>query len=255
MPHDLEIRTLGPSGAYRKAGSGLRAAAGEMPDIEGDFIVFNSLSEPIWDMMKEEIVPEAVDRTLREKLDQLILEQHDKTKPLGSREMGTLTLTKRDATLFGSCQPVETSYAKDLVINMRAGNIKSASFGFYVMTADWRQEDGWDVRVIRDLELVEVSVVTFPAYRATKVGVRSLLPDNFPNVGLVSRAINRLENKLDVIEEDRSVLLEYRSLLSDVLPPDVMQRVKDIVPNTTASPVVPIDVLRKKLDLETLDVV
>lgn len=252
MPHEMELRTIGPSGAYQEPGATLRAAGEDaMPTIEGAFIVFNSLSEPIWDMCKEEIAPESVDRTLKEKKDQLILEQHDHTKPLGSREMKTLTLTKRDSDLFGVCQPVETSYAKDLVINMRAGNIRSASFGFYVMTSDWRQEDGWDVRVIKDLELVEVSVVTFPAYRATKVGVRSLLPDSFPDVGLVSRAINRLQNKLDIVDEDRSVIMEYRSMLSDVLPPDVMKHVKDIIPAPYA---VPVSILKAQLDIASLDI-
>jgi phage head maturation protease len=40
------------------------------------------------------------------------------------------------------------------------------------MGEDWRKEKGVSIRELKDLDLFDVSPVTFPAYEATTVGVR-----------------------------------------------------------------------------------
>jgi phage head maturation protease len=48
------------------------------------------------------------------------------------------------------------------------------SFAFRVLTDDWRTEDGEPLREVRDLELFDVSVVSYPAYAETQVDVRAV---------------------------------------------------------------------------------
>ena len=60
----------------------------------------------------------------------------------------------------------ETSYGKDLAINMKNGNINQSSFAFTVGSDEWStDEDGNDVRTITSIDkLYDVSPVTYPAY-------------------------------------------------------------------------------------------
>jgi hypothetical protein len=60
----------------------------------------------------------------------------------------------------------ETSYGKDLAINMKNGNINQSSFAFTVGSDEWStDEDGNDIRTITSIEkLYDVSPVTYPAY-------------------------------------------------------------------------------------------
>jgi phage head maturation protease len=55
------------------------------------------------------------------------------------------------------------------------------AFRFRVVTDNWRMEDGQPIRDVEDMEVDEVSVVTFPAYPAT-------------DVSLSDRTIRSLEN-------------------------------------------------------------
>ncbi|WP_289007849.1 HK97 family phage prohead protease [uncultured Thermomonospora sp.] len=71
-------------------------------------------------------------------------------------------------------------FDNDVVLPIRqaiaAGAIDGMSFRFRVVDDRWtRQENGPDLRTIREVELFELGPVVFPAYEQTSVGVRSLL--------------------------------------------------------------------------------
>lgn len=138
--------------------------------IRGTAIVFNSLSVDLGGF-REVIKPEAIDRTLREGLDVRALVDHDSAKIIGRTKAGTLALRKSRKGLEIVVDPPNTSYARDLVESVERGDISGMSFGFRVLTDEWRMEDGEAVRDVLDMVVSEVSVVGFPAYPATDVSV------------------------------------------------------------------------------------
>ena len=62
----------------------------------------------------------------------------------------------------------ETSYGKDLAINMKNGNISQSSFAFTIAENgdEWStDEEGNDIRTITKIDrLFDVAIVTYPAY-------------------------------------------------------------------------------------------
>ena len=53
------------------------------------------------------------------------------------------------------------------------GDVNQMSFGFIVRADEWTIEETVRVRTVTDVELIEVSVVTIPAYPDTTVAIRS----------------------------------------------------------------------------------
>lgn len=138
--------------------------------IRGTAIVFNSRSVDLGGFT-EIILPEAIDRTLREGLDVRALVDHESGKVIGRTKAGTLLLRKTRKGLEVEIDPPDTSYARDLLESVERGDISGMSFGFRVVSDEWRMLDGEAVREVTDMIVSEVSVVAFPAYEATDVSV------------------------------------------------------------------------------------
>ncbi|MFD2306008.1 HK97 family phage prohead protease [Enterococcus termitis] len=138
--------------------------------IAGYFVVFNSETE-LWPGAFEEILPEAC-QTIPD--DVRALFDHDSSKVLGRTKAGTLTLKADSKGLFGEILINENdSDAVNLYERVKRGDIDQCSFGFRVLEEDteWR-DDGTVKWTIKEIELFEVSVVTFPAYEDTEVEAR-----------------------------------------------------------------------------------
>jgi phage head maturation protease len=68
----------------------------------------------------------------------------------------------------------DTTLGRDLATLMQRGDIHSSSFAFMVDKAEFRKESGKTVRYISKIkDLVDVSVVTTPAYPEAGSAVRS----------------------------------------------------------------------------------
>jgi HK97 family phage prohead protease len=136
-------------------------------------VIFDVKSEPLM-FFREIIRPEAIDRTIREKTDVRALIDHDPSKILGRLSAGTLRLSKERKGLRAEIDPPNTSYARDLIVSIRRGDITGGSFSFRVITDQWHTENDEEIREVLDMEVYEVSAVTFPAYPQTNAALRSL---------------------------------------------------------------------------------
>lgn len=153
----------------RRIASGL-TADGRI--LRGHAVVFHSLSHDLGGF-RERILPSAVDRTLRESADVRALIEHDPQRIIGRTTAGTLTLRKDGDGLLAQIDPPDTAYARDLLISVERGDVTGMSFRFRVRPGGerWHNDQGIVTRDISDMDIREVSIVTFPAYDATDVGV------------------------------------------------------------------------------------
>lgn len=140
--------------------------------IVGYAAVFNEPSNPLGGFI-EYVAPGAFRRTLKEGADVRALLNHDPNYVLGRNKAGTLKLEEDDKGLRVEIDPPDTTWARDLMESLKRGDINQMSFGFRVREDKWEKRDGKTVRTLLDVDLFDVSVVTYPAYPATTVGVRN----------------------------------------------------------------------------------
>lgn len=126
----------------------------------------------LWPGVVERIMPGAFDRTAKGD-DVVALFNHDPSLVLGRRSAKTLKLFLRKDGIHYHITPPDTAAGRDTIESIRRGDVQGSSFGFMAMTTEWKLEDGVDVRELHDVQLIDVSPVTFPAYTSTSVGVRS----------------------------------------------------------------------------------
>jgi hypothetical protein len=186
-------------------GAQLRAKQSDKPTIEGYAAVFNQLSEPIWGF-RERIAPGAFARALREDQDVRALMNHDPNFVLGRSKSGTLEMDEDTKGLHFTCELPDTQAARDLHTLISRGDIDQCSFAFRVTKQTWIDERDADgnmstIRELNDLDLFDVSAVTYPAYEQTTVDARSLFPDGVPaEVRSHAPELRALTKKVDGVE-------------------------------------------------------
>lgn len=124
----------------------------------------------------EEIKPGAFDRTLSESADVRFLGEHDPGRLLARTINDSLRLTTNRKGLVVEAEIVPTSYARDMALLMGSGVLNEMSFAFTIPKGgdSWsRTKDGKEVRAISDLDLLDVSVVAYPAYAGTDASLRA----------------------------------------------------------------------------------
>lgn len=139
--------------------------------IEGYFAVFNSETE-LFPGAFEEIAPEAFDNTMNNDVRALI--NHDTAYVLGRTKSDTLQLKVDSKGLWGSIKINENDTdAMNLYERVKRGDVDQCSFGFNIIKEDTEYRDDGTIKwTIREIDLHEVSVVTFPAYGETSVQAR-----------------------------------------------------------------------------------
>ena len=144
------------------------------PKIEGYPAMFDKYSEDLGGFV-EKIAPGAFSKTLKDGADVRGLWNHDQNYVLGRTKSGTLKLIQDKRGLYMVNRPPDTQWAKDLMVSIGREDVTQMSFGFWVIEEEWRnRKDKPPVRTLKEVELVDVSVVTFPAYPDTSVAVRSM---------------------------------------------------------------------------------
>lgn len=202
--------------ALGEAGVTIRADGAEAR-FSGYASVFNSrtaIGNPLRWGFYEEIAEGAFAKTLAES-DARMLIDHDSYYVVSRMSAGTLTLSEDERGLaVDSALDGELSYVRDLQANLRNGNITGMSFGFYVIKDEWNTEsievEGADpvdveVRVIREVRLIEVSAVTFPAYPETEAELKAVARalDRRGDYAAVEAAARHRPELLDLVHIDR----------------------------------------------------
>jgi HK97 family phage prohead protease len=138
--------------------------------VEGYFALYESETE-LWEGSYEIISKGAFDSTLNK--DVRALWNHNTQYVLGRSKNGSLQLRADDKGLFGTIKLPNTQYANDLYELVSRGDIDQASFGFNIIDEELEElaSGGYRWR-IKDIDLHEISVVTFPAYENTTVQAR-----------------------------------------------------------------------------------
>lgn len=120
----------------------------------------------------EQIDKRAFDRAIREKHDVALLVNHD-GMPLARTTNGTLQLSTDGTGLVVDADLADTTLGHDVRTLLERGDLTKMSFGFIPTGEHYEQVNGVEVRTITDLDLFDVSIVTFPAYGGTDVALRS----------------------------------------------------------------------------------
>jgi len=177
---------------------------------------FNSLSEEIFGY-KEKIAPGAFANTIK-KADIRALLNHDSSYVLGRTKAKTLSLEEDDQGLRMENIPPDTQWARDLAVSVERGDINQMSFGFNVLKESWNDKSKIPIRTLEEVALVDVSIVTFPAYKNTQVQTRDLMAKDGLDIDAISRVWIKNQHGLEITEEDRGEIAEVVDKLNDLLP-------------------------------------
>ena len=154
--------------------------------IEGYFAVYGSETE-LWPGAFEEIKSGAFDDTLENDIRALI--NHNTELVLGRNKAGTLTLEADDKGLWARVVINEQDTdALNLYARVQRGDVDQCSFGFYVQDEEIDYGDNGTIRSkLKKVDVIEVSVVTFPAYAETSVSARKKDVEQFKYKQLEAR--------------------------------------------------------------------
>src|SRR4029453_3255926 len=167
---DWEPRTV--------SGLQIRQEAGGLPRLVGYAAVYHARSLDLGKFV-ETIRPGAFTRTLREKAHDIrAFYGHDQNRILGRQNNGRLVLQDDPHGLRAEITPdPDTQDGRDVITNVRNGNLDGMSFAFRLYDPDkgpgWKWDPTPPLREILEAEVLEVSVVAMPAYPDTSVAVRA----------------------------------------------------------------------------------
>ena len=167
-----------------------------------------------WGDYAETIAPGAFTKTLKEKSDVRLLVNHEGV-PLARTKSGTLKLSAApDLRALAELDPANPT-VQEIRSAMSRGDLDQMSIGFRVHRQEWNGD--YTERTIREVELFDVSVVTYPASPTTTANIRSiaelleLFPegDDYDEVE-VRRAIAHLERLIPTPEVDLNAMFAQR---------------------------------------------
>lgn len=144
--------------------------------IEGYFAVFNSVYN-IAPGMSESIAPGAFSKVLNN--DVRCLTDHDTRLVLGRTTANTFEIREDEHGLWGRVlvNPNDQD-AMNTKARVDRGDVNQASFGFDILDEETEYRDDGSIHwTIKEVELYECSVCTFPAYKETNITARSAQKD------------------------------------------------------------------------------
>lgn len=144
-------------------------AEGDGNTLVGYAAVFDSPSEPM--PFIEYVKRGAFSKTINDGADVRLLIDHEGV-PLARSKSGTLALEEdeRGLRVEAELDPSNPDAAR-IISAMKRGDLNQMSFAFKTIKDNW--SDDRTVRELREVQLFDVSVVTFPAYEQTVAELRN----------------------------------------------------------------------------------
>lgn len=203
----------------------LRVQDDDGPKIRGYAAVFNRLSEDLGGF-REQIAPGAFAKAVT-KNDIRALVNHNPDLVLGRNKSGTLRLSEDEHGLAIEIDPPDTQTARDTMELLKRGDMTQMSFAFTVNKDTWTEEKGKvPIRTLEDVNLFDVSVVTYPAYPQTSVKVRSLFSSMGLDIEALADAVTRSREGA-ATERDTEAIRASIETLTAYLPQLDGQGVRD----------------------------
>lgn len=168
ITEQLEVRTaaLGPV-ELREGGSGIG-------QLSGYAAVFNRYSQNLGGFV-EMVDPAAFNKSLADGVPVMARGNHDDAYLLGTTWAGTLKLEVDGTGLRYTVDLPDTTAGRDYKALAARGDVKWSSFAFRTLEDEWGMTDqGFPLRILRSVQLVDVAPVNSPAYLDTSVALRSL---------------------------------------------------------------------------------
>lgn len=163
--------------------------------IEGYFIKYDVETE-IWEGCFEKIKRSAVENAIKN-ADVRVLFNHDTSLVLGRTGNGTAILRSDEVGLFAVVEinPNDPT-AVGIYERIKRGDITGCSFGFFIKGSEESvRSDGTYLSVITEMELLEISPCTFPAYPQTEIAARQKAFQNYKERSLEQKK-RELKEKL-----------------------------------------------------------
>lgn len=161
---------------FRIKGTELRTVEGDTLNIEGYVNAVGRESELLYSpkrnkWFKEVMEPGVFKRALENNVDIPMLLEHDYDKQIASTSNGTLELTEDSIGLKFKA----TIQDQELYNSIKNGEINSCSFGFVCEEDEYEfVNNKEEKRYVKDIQLLEVSLVKNPAYIGSLVEARNM---------------------------------------------------------------------------------
>jgi len=152
----------------------IRVEQGKPTRLIGYAAKFGVRSQPIYGAFREVIAKGAFGKNLPG-ADIRFLVGHDTRAILGRTKSGTMKVTEDDIGLRFDLTLPETTLAKDTIEQINRRDLDAMSFGFKKVEDAWGEdEEGFDLRTLKEVKVFELSLTAFPAYDETEVALRDL---------------------------------------------------------------------------------
>ena len=175
-------------------------ADGDGSTLVGYAAMFDSPSEDLGGFT-ERIAPGAFKRTLGMDADVRLLFDHEGL-PLARSKSGTLSLEEDDLGLkVEAALDPNSPVARSVISAVQRGDIDQMSFAFRTVSDSWSADRS--LRTLEEVQLFDVSVVTYPAYEATMAAIRSRQPSEEEVVVPPKVFSKRLAAETDYLELSR----------------------------------------------------
>lgn len=168
----------------------LRANQDGTSVLTGYAAVFNRYSQNLGGFV-EQVDPAAFTKSLADSVPVVARFNHQDNLLLGTSEAGTLTLEIDGTGLRYTVDLPDTTAGRDVKALAERGDLRYSSFAFRTMEDEWDwTPDGFPLRTLRAVQLVDVAPVVNPAYRDTTTGLRSLAESFHVDLEAVRAAAN-----------------------------------------------------------------
>jgi hypothetical protein len=188
------------------------------PVITGHAAVFNTLTDIWW--YREKIAPGAFKKTLKTS-DTRALFNHDMNYLLGRSSNKTLTMEEDEKGLAVEINPPDTQLIRDIVLTpMERGDLNQMSFAFMVTDEEWEEKKGEvPIRTIKEVDpLIDVSVVSLPAYPTTDAKVRDIFGQSGIDYDSLSNLMYRAKQGLPLQRKDLDLINASIEVLRGYIP-------------------------------------